>query len=386
MWLRDIIKDTSFLKGGNELDYKINYEFIKENGNVTNMDEPYMLFYDETNNPRTFRLTKTGFNVNESEYFILGGVGFKTVIDADAAPVDKLFHDLRLQSNATEIKFKHIQQNAKDFFSLMTKPKVRCFLDWLASIDSAFIHYSFVDNFYYAIVDIVDSTEESWFMGPEFNRELKDRLYSLIKGYKDWFIDLLIEVDYPKIKNHQYFITQVIEWLWTVNISEDFHLEYLRQSLKSYRNKGLVFLEDNQDGVAIDDCSGFYANCIVTYRKAYHLFDHEMKIEELLNARPIEIYSEQLQNYSFVDSKDYRMIQISDLTVGILRMWMAFLEDKNVQQIIMALNTATSEQKEYLSKLQQLMRKSLEISTGFKHGIGSNDFEIKMATFIDYQF
>lgn len=232
----------------------------------------------------------------------------------------------------------------------------------------------------------MDSTEEYWFMGPEFNRELKDRLYSLIKGYIDWFIDLLIEVDYPNIKNHQYFITQVIEWLWTVNISEDFHLEYLRQSLKSYRNKGLVFLEDNQDRVAIDDYSGFYANCIVTYRKADHLFDHEMKIEELLNARPIEIYSEQLQNYSFVDSKDYRMIQISDLTVGILRMWMAFLEDKNVQQIIMALNTATSEQKEYLSKLQQLMRKSLEISTGFKHGIGSNDFEIKMATFIDYQF
>ncbi len=244
MWLRYIIKDTSFLKGGNELDYKINYEFIKENGNVTNMDEPYMLFYDETNNPRTFRLTKTGFNVNESEYFILGGVGFKTVIDADAAPVDKLFHDLRLQSNASEIKFKHIQQNAKDFFSLMTKPKVRCFLDWLASIDSAFIHYSFVDNFYYAIVDIVDSTEEYWFMGPEFNRELKDRLYSLIKGYKDWFIDLLIEVDYPNIKNHQYFITQVVEWLWTVNISEDFHLEYLRQSLKSYRNKGLVIANE----------------------------------------------------------------------------------------------------------------------------------------------
>lgn len=197
---------------------------------VTNMDEPYMLFYDETNNPRTFRLIKAGFNVNESEYLILGGVGFKTVMNADAAPVDKLFHDLRLQSNATEIKFKHIQQNAKDFFSLMTKPKVRCILDWLASIDSAFIHYSFVDKFYYAIVDIVDSTKESCFMGHEFNRELLDRHYSLIKEYKDWLIDLLIEVDYPNIKNHKYFITQVVEWLWTVNISEDFHLEYLRQS------------------------------------------------------------------------------------------------------------------------------------------------------------
>ncbi|WP_281738664.1 DUF3800 domain-containing protein [Enterococcus dispar] len=368
------------------MDYTINYGFIKENGNVTNMNEPYMLFYDETNNPRTFRLNDTGFNVDESEYFIVGGVGFKTLNDADTAPVDKLFHGLRLQSNATEAKFKHIQQNAKDFLSLMAKPKVRCFLDWLNGIETAFIHYSFVDNFYYAIVDIVDSTDESWFMGPDFNRELKGQLYSLIKEYKDWFIELLIEVDYPNIKNHQYFITQVVEWLWTVNISDDFHLEYLRQSLKSYRNKNLVFLEDNRDGVAIDDYSGFYANCIVTYKNAYHLFDHETKIEELLNDNSIEIDCEHLKNYSFVDSKDYRMIQISDLIVGILRMWMAFLEDKNVQQIVMALKSATSEQKEYISKLQQLMRKSLQISTGFKHGIGSNDFEIKMATFIDYQF
>lgn len=86
------------------MDYAINYDFIKETGTVTNIDAPYMLFYDETNNPRTFRLTETGFNVNEKEYFILGGVGFKTIMDADAAPVERMFYDLRLQSNGVSIK------------------------------------------------------------------------------------------------------------------------------------------------------------------------------------------------------------------------------------------------------------------------------------------
>lgn len=370
----------------NGLNYTSIYDFIKKTGTVTNLDEPYMLFYDETNNPRTFRLTETGFNVNEKEYFILGGVGFKTIVDADLAPVERLFDDLKLPSNVTEVKFKHIQQNAKDFLSLLTKPRFRCVIDWLESIDSVFIHYSFVDNFYFAIVDIVDSTEESWYMGPDFNRELKDRLYSLIKKYKDRFIDLLIEVNYPNISDHRYFITQVVEWLLTVNIFKDFHLEYLRQSLENYSNKRLVFLDNNQDGVSINDYSSFYANCIVTYRSAYHLFDHEFIIEGLLKNNPIELCSEQLKNYSFVDSKDYRMIQVSDLVVGILRMWMAFLEERNQQELLVELASTTVDQKKYLMKFQRLMRKSLDISSGFKNGIGSNEFEIKIATFIDYQF
>lgn len=168
------------------------------------------MYYDETNNPRTFRLTDDGFNVNEHEFFILGEIGFepdKFVSDED---IDELFTGFQLQGSITEVKFKHIRQNAQDFLSLLSKPRVTTLIEWIYEKQYP-IHYSYVDNFYFTIVDIVDSMKESWFGGPDLNRELKNRLYSLIKEDQDWFVSLLIELDYPNIKNHKKFVGKIVD-------------------------------------------------------------------------------------------------------------------------------------------------------------------------------
>ncbi|WML42013.1 DUF3800 domain-containing protein [Neobacillus sp. OS1-2] len=367
------------------MDYSQIYNFIASEGGVTNIDKKYILYYDETNNPRTFRLTDAGFNVNEHEFFILGGIGFESDNAASDDDIDELFSKFQLQGNATEVKFKHIRQNAQDFLSLLSKSRVTTLIDWLLEKQYS-IHYSYVDNFYYTIVDIVDSMEESWFGGPGLNRELKDRFYSLIKEYQDWFISLLIEVDYPNIKNHKKFVGEIVDWIWTVNIGDDFHLEYLRQSLKNYRNRQLVFLEDNEDKVAISDYSTFYANLIVTFPKANHIFDHELYVEELLNANPIELSGHKVINYKFVDSKDERLVQISDLIVGVLRYWMAFLESVNIQDLSEILNGLSELQKVKMKKFQVILLHSLDISTGFKHSVSSNEFELKVSFFLEYDF
>lgn len=367
------------------MDYSQLYDFIASEGGITNTDRKYILYYDETNNPRTFRLTDDGFNVNEREFFILGGIGFASNELASDNDVDELFSKLQLQSNLTEVKFKHIRQNAQDFLSLLSKPRVITLIEWLYEKQYS-IHYSYVDNFYYTIVDIVDSMEESWFGGPDLNRELKNHLYLLIKEYQDWFISLLIEVDYPNIKNHKKFVGEIIDWIWSVNISDDFYLEYLRQSLKSYRNRQLVFLEDNKDRIAINDYSAFYANLIVTYSNADHIFDHELFVEELLNANPIELSGHKVINYKFVDSKDERLVQVSDLIVGILRYWMTFLESVNIQNLSEILNGLSETQKMKMEKFQKILLYSLNMSTGFKHGIGSNEFELKISFFLEYDF
>ena len=197
---------------------------------------------------------------------------------------------------------------------------------------------------------------------------------------------MLIEVDYPNIKNHKKFVGKIVDWIWTVNIGDDFYLEYLRQSLKIYRNRQLVFLEDNEDKVAISDYSTFYANLIVTYPKSYHIFDHELFVEELLNANPIELSGHQVINYKFVDSKDERLVQVSDLIVGVLRYWMAFLESVNIQKLREILNGLSELQKVKMKKFQEVLLHSLDISTGFKHGIGTNEFELKVSFFLDYDF
>lgn len=66
----------------------------------------------------------------------------------------------------------------------------------------------------------------------------------MIKENQDWFLSLLIEVDYPNIKNHNKFVEKLVDCIGSLNINNDFYLEYLRQSLKSYREKKSIFLED----------------------------------------------------------------------------------------------------------------------------------------------
>ncbi len=373
------------MKGEIEMNYSRIYDFIASEGGVTNIDKKYILYYDETNNPRTFRLTDDGFNVNEREFFILGGIGFESDKLAATEDVEELFCKLKLQRNATEVKFKHIRQNAKNFISLLTKSKVITLIDWLYEKQYP-IHYSYIDNFYYTIVDIVDSMEESWYCGPEFNRSLKDHLFSLIKEHQDWFTSLLIEVDYPNIKNHKKFIEEVVDWIWSVNIMDNFYLEYLRQSLKSYRNRQLVFLEGNEDKIAISDYSSFYAILIITYPNSEHIFDHELTVEEHLHANPIELSGHESLDYRFVDSKDERLVQVSDLIVGVLRYWMAFLESVSIYELNKIFNETTELQKDQLQKFQRILLHSLNVSSGFKHGIGSNNFELKIKLFLKYDF
>ncbi|MFJ8458890.1 DUF3800 domain-containing protein [Lysinibacillus xylanilyticus] len=365
------------------MDYSQIYDFIASGG-VTNLDKKYILYYDETNNPRTFRLTDDGFNVNEHEFFILGGIGFEADKSASGDDIDELFSKFLLQGNTTEVKFKHIRQNAQDFLSLLSKPRVTALIEWLHEKQYS-IHYSYVDNFYYTIVDIVDSMKESWIGGLDFNRNLKNSLYSLIKEDQDWFVSLLIEIDYPNIKNHKKFVEKIVEWIWSLNIDDDFYLEYLRQSLKSYRDEQLVFLEDNEDRVAISNYSSFYTNSIVTYPNADHILDHELFVEEILNAYPIELGHKSI-NYKFVDSKDERLVQVSDLIVGVLRYWMTFLESVNIQNLSEILNGVSELQKVKLKKFQEILLHSLNISTGFKHGVGSNEFESKVSFFLEYDF
>lgn len=215
---------------------------------------------------------------------------------------------------------------------------------------------------------------------------MKDSLYSLIKEYREWFISLLIEVDYPNIKNHKMFVEKIIDWILTVNVGDDFYLEYLRQSLKTYKEKQLIFLENNEDKVAISNYSTFYANLIVTYPNSDHIFDQEPVVEKDLNANPIEISGYRDIKYKFVDSKNERLVQISDLIVGILRHWMAFLESFNIRDLNDKLNNLSEIQKGRMKKLQKIFLYSLSISTGFKHGVGSNEFELKVKFFLEYDF
>ena len=140
------------------MDYTGMIENIASLHNIPNMDKEYVLYYDETNNARVFKLTEEGFNFDEHAYFILGGLAFE--------------------------KGKILQQSITDeLVELLSKPKFKIFVEWLEK-NNCWIHYTYLDNFYFSIVDIIDMLPESAIGGLNFSRDLKNSLYYYIKKIK----------------------------------------------------------------------------------------------------------------------------------------------------------------------------------------------------------
>ena len=369
------------------MDYTMMVEVISDLHSVSNMDKEYTLFYDETNNARVFRLKDNNFNFDESAYFILGGLAFEKEKLPSQDNIEKLFIDLRVNKSTNEIKFKHIQQGAKNFISLMSKSGVQKFIKWLYK-NNYWIHYSYQDNFYFSIVDIVDSLEESAFGGFEFSRSLKNTLYKYLNRGKEWFIQLMIYFNYPNIKEHKGFVNEIINWIESIHATnevDEFHLEYLRQSIKSYKDKSLVFLEGNIDNVLIQNFKGIYDNAIFTFYNSEHIFDEEPEIQKQFVKNSVEVFGKKAK-YHFVSSSDSKLVQLSDLTVGVLRLWMAFLEKYSLSEVKDLLSNLNDAQKQTMGQLQTIMLNSMKESFGFKHGIGSNIFEEKINYFLEYDF
>lgn len=370
----------------NKMDYRKIYEINRDLNGLKDTDLSYSLYYDETNNPRTFILSDTGFNYDESAYFILGGIGFTFPVSPDAPTIVDLYKKFGLQKSATEIKFKHIRQGADDLVNLLIKPRAQVLLDWLLQTKEIFIHYNFLDNFYFSIVDIIDSLDHAGLLRKEFNRDLKDSLFTLLTQDKKWFVNLMIEVNYPNIRDVKRFVEEIISKIEEINpYGEDFILEYLRQILKSARNKGLPLLQDNVDGELIDNFSLIYAQSIWNFPKATHLFDHEFEIEKILQDNSVEFDGTKL-NYDWEDSKNNKLLQLSDLVVGILRYWTAFLNETPLDELDGRLKSLSNEQRIGLKKLQTVMIDSLNVNSAFKIGIASNNFELKVLFFLGYDF
>ncbi len=76
-----------------------------------------------------------------------------------------------------------------------------------------------------------------------------------------------------------------------------------------------------------------------------------MFIEEILYAGPIELLGHESINYKFVYSKDERLVHVSDLNLGVLRYWMAFLESVSIRNLRAVLNTVSEFQKVNQKKL-----------------------------------
>lgn len=346
-------------------------------------------YYDETNNHRKFWLDNENFNASIMEDFVLGGVfHYDEYSNAD---VSELKSRIRLQKTAKEIKFRHLTKKGDDFLDCLNSAKVRKFLEWLTDTD-LYVHFSNINNFYYGLVDIVDTVCVDTNIDMNFHYEMellmKNELFRLAISYYDEFYDYLKKYSFPNIESEDVwgFCNELIGFIENYdNYNCNFEIECLRQILKQARKKEeLLFLKDNKKDTIIDNYYQFYLNRIMLFKNAFHTFDEELTVQAELD--DIELFDGKikLDNFEFVESSTNELVQVSDCVVGLLGKFYIWLNNINFDDIQRLDENINEHQKDTLSLLAQLIVKSENECIFNIHSVESIDEKEKCSRVLEF--
>lgn len=348
-------------------------EATKMSAPLANFDGTYTFYYDETNNIRKFYVKETSFNSIFTNNFILGGL-----VHEGATPnVQILIDNLELQASVNEIKFKHIAKGK--FIDCLGSKKLNIFLNHIRQSD-LYIHYSSINILYWSIVDIVDSaiahSKSCQNLGPQFANRIKNDLYKLARIEIDSIVSLFYRYQYPNIKQSEIFsfIEEMGNLFSGYLDNMEFHLglESLRQILKeAKRNNSLPFIMNSENHILIEDFSHFYMRPIYIFKHSKHIFDNEVSIEETLSTYKIMDGAEEINNFSFVDSKSCRLTQLSDVLVGLIGKLHSYLNTNNRDTVRSDFSRLSSLQAENIDLLMELIDRSHDRNIGFLHATDS---------------
>lgn len=333
----------------------------------------YCFYYDETGNVRKFRLTENGVNAKEgiANDFILGGVLYKG--DYTSCDLDLLYDELKIR--APEIKFKTLAGRGSDFWTAIGKKPIHQFLTWLES-SGLYVHYATLNNMYYSIVDMVDSlfvTQPQFNFGSEWVQVLKASWHRFIVAHLDEILAIFYRYDYPSlvkgdIKDFCYELSDLIQSY----DEDDFYLENFRQLLKTNGRRGeLLFVEDNTPGLLVEEYSGLRTGRCALYKNSMHYFDEEAEAESSLEDMPFTMNGGKLNNYQFIDSKAERLIQVSDVWVGLLGRLFFMLDESTPSTIKSKMESLNTEQKECIRIINSLIDRAESLHRALIQNVNS---------------
>jgi len=349
---------------------------------IRGADERFAFYYDETNNIRKFLLTEDGTNVSEHKNFVLGGIVLQ---EGQALPeIASLRSELGMQSNAREIKFKHVANG--DFEAVLASLKIRRFLSWLTERRIA-IHFSSINPVYWSIVDIVDSilASKRFEAFSDFRREMKNELYRIVCMDKSNFLALMKHHGYPSIQRGK-----VAAFIGDVEAFLDFHNPecrnlptlLLRELIaKAALLPELPFLVDDYADVLIGSFSSFFTLPILLFKNATHVFDREIQVEKSLDADGFRTRAKGI-NYRFSDSKADPGIQLADVAVGLIGKYQDFVEEHRLSELLARKKAWSAAQCETFGMLRTLIDYSDDMSNAFFHRITAMDSEWKNNSFM----
>lgn len=328
----------------------------------------YTFYYDESNNVRKLYLSKKldGYNIDHDinkhngVNFILGGVAHKET--SSSADFDDLRKRIQLQANANEFKLKHVATG--DFLTMLTSKKLTAFFEWLLYSD-LHIHYFNLNMEYWKYLDIIEDCvgfglergflnlmpgEQQW----AYEMVNKDALYSYVKANKQTFIKFLKEFDFPYIEGKELAFIRSLKGQIS-SYCADLFTQDERDSTQIQFANNLFYLllacEDNQiddltltmeirteeptdeDNLILDGFATFYRHRAQQFSNSTHVFDIEKVVEADLQEIAAAVPEVASLNYSFADSKQLPLVQVSDVMAGFLQRYFGYLNNTTLNEL-----------------------------------------------------
>ncbi len=345
------------------------------------LDEEYAFFYDETNNIRKFWIRDDGFN-ERPKNFVLGGIVHKK--SEPLTGFDELVKSLNIQKSAKEIKFNQLATGS--YLGVLHSKKIKTLLEWLIA-NGVFIHYTNFNPLYWSLVDIVDSLWEE----PElrqympYTMHIKSELFNLANADLDRLVLILKKYRFPNVQRNasSAFMTEFSSFLESVSKKQQSDISELVIYMirKAANLPELPFIMDNKDDVLIGSFKGLFLRPLYIYPTSFHTFDNETEVQEALGNTQVE-YKGRFVKYSFVESRDFIEIQLSDGICGLLGRHFNFLEEHSVEELINIRQNLEPVQSQTLSLLSKLIVNSDTQSNGFMHRISPMDSDYKNDYFL----
>ena len=336
------------------------------------MDNPYIFYYDESNNHR-----KINLNINKENFlnilnknFALGGIVKKQKLSLKIE-VNKLVQSLNFQPNQKEIKSKNFfNSKNKDFLQCMNSKRLELLLEWLDK-NELYIHYIVENNLYWGIIDIIESLNINInsIADIQYIYYLKYILYIYVKKDISKLYNTLKKYEYPNIKEEDFrnFLDELLFWLYNIELLSLEHEKTIKELIELIKKeKALFYLTDNKNYEFVEGYEDLYISRIYNFLNSKHIFDMEKRIMEkignpLTNEKgelEIECNKILLKNYQFEDSKNNVFIQISDIIIGVIAKLYDYLDKKNVEQIEKDIKKLNNQEKNNIKKLLQIIDKS----------------------------
>ena len=343
---------------------------------VKKMDSHYTLYFDESGNTRCFWLKDGKYNVDPFTHFVLGGIVAETSVDFGYAKK-------RIGCNVTvqEIKSKNVYKG--DFETCLKSTMLKNFLDLIIE-QKWLVHFSAVELFYYAIVDIVDSIMD---VDADIY-QIKNELYRILRHDLSMTQQIMVQYKYPNVSdnNKKDFLNSCIKVLdnYITDTGRANELTYkLRLNFQLAQEKTeLPFIQDEDTGSLLQSFFHFYLRPIYMFKNSQIILDEELSIQEKLEPYCLSFDGATLNNFQFVNSKENVMVQLSDVMMGIIARYLRFV-NMNLDCIDDAVSKFDANQLASLFQLNNILNISVSDNPAFWDLFLCNDMRSMFSYLVD---